>query len=156
MKWVRLSLGEWPRCSGPDAPVPLRMRCLDCSLTDVLVFVNCPTDPRLPVCTLPSFLGMELPSSVCPFHRTERDARLKKAASEAEEEIAAFRAAKEAEYQAEVAKVWMSARSAVWGEGNGWRWDQQPEARQRPGAGTTLSSTSLVLTSMLSLLLMPS
>lgn len=36
---------------------------------------------------------------------TERDARLKKAASEAEEEIAAYRAAKEAEYQAEVDKV---------------------------------------------------
>jgi len=113
MKWVRLSLGEWPRCSGPDAPVPFRMLRLDCSLTDVLVFVNRPTDPGLPVCTLPSFLGMELPSSVCPFHRTERDARLKKAASEAEEEIAAFRAAKEAEYQAEVAKVSMATRSAM-------------------------------------------
>lgn len=36
--------------------------------------------------------------------RKERDARLKKAASEAEEEIAAYRAAKEAEYQAEVDK----------------------------------------------------
>lgn len=36
---------------------------------------------------------------------SERDARLKKAASEAEEEIAAYRAAKEAEYQAEVDKV---------------------------------------------------
>lgn len=39
---------------------------------------------------------------------SERDARLKKAASEAEEEIAAYRAAKEAEYQAEVDKVWLS------------------------------------------------